>query len=63
MARFRPLPPEEAMIWDETAKGVAFGALCEMVATFAGTYGAELRAASYLKGWVDMGMLTNCRIG
>ncbi|MGA8690031.1 MAG: putative DNA-binding domain-containing protein [Methyloceanibacter sp.] len=63
MARFRPLPPEEAMMWDETAKGVAFGALCEMVATFAGTYGAELRAASYLKGWVDMGMLTNCRIG
>lgn len=62
-ARFRPLPPEEAMIWDEAAKGVAFGVLCEMVATFAGTVGAELRAASYLKGWVDTGMLTNCRIG
>jgi hypothetical protein len=62
-ARFRPLPPEEAMIWDEAVKGVAFGVLCEMVATFAGTDGAELRAASYLKGWVDTGMLTNCRIG
>ena len=62
-ARFRPLPPEEAMTWDEATKGMAFSVLCEMVATFAGTAGAELRAASYLKGWVDTGMLTNCRIG
>jgi hypothetical protein len=63
MARFRALPPEEAMMWDAATKGVAFSVLCEMVATFAGTDGAELRAASYLKGWVDTGMLTNCRIG
>ena len=62
MARFRPLPPEEAMMWDEAATGVAFGVLCEMVATFAGTDGAELRAASYLKGWVDMGVLADCRL-
>jgi hypothetical protein len=62
MARFRPLPPEEAMMWDEAAKGVAFGVLCEMVATFAGTDGAELRAASYLRGWVDMGVLADCRL-
>ena len=38
-------------------KGVEFGVLCEMVATFAGEDEAELRAATYLKGWVDMGML------
>jgi hypothetical protein len=63
VARFRALPPEEAMMWDEATKGMAFSVLCEMVATFAGTDGAELRAASYLKGWVDTGMLTNCRIG
>ena len=48
---------EEAMMWDEAAKGVPFGVLCEMVATFAGEDEAELRAATYLKGWVDMGML------
>jgi hypothetical protein len=29
---------------------------------FALTDGAERRAASYLKGWVDTGMLTNYRI-
>jgi hypothetical protein len=57
MARFKPLTAEEAMMWNEAAKGVAFGVLCEMVATFAGEDEAELRAATYLKGWVDMGML------
>jgi hypothetical protein len=61
MSRFRPLATEEAMMWDEAANGVSFGVLCEMVATFAGEDEAELRAASYLKGWVDMGMLAGCR--
>jgi Putative DNA-binding domain len=61
MARFRPLLAEEAMMWDEAAKGVRFGVLCEMVAMFGGEQDAELRAASYLKGWVDSGMLANGR--
>jgi len=61
MARFRPLSPEEAMMWDEAVKGVRFGVLCEMVAMFGGEDGAELRAATYLKGWVDMGMLAQPR--
>jgi Putative DNA-binding domain len=62
MARFRLLGAEEAMMWGETAKSVRFGVLCEMVATFAGEADAELRAASYLKGWVDTGMLAGCRV-
>jgi hypothetical protein len=61
MSRFRPLSAEEAMMWDEAVNGVRFGVLCEMVATFAGESEAELRAASYLNGWVDMGMLAGCR--
>ena len=61
MARFRPLSAEEAMMWDEAGNGVRFGVLCEMVATFAGEDDAELRAATYLKGWVDTGMLAGCR--
>lgn len=61
MAHFRPLSAEEAMMWDEAAKGVRFGVLCEMVATFGGEDDAELRAASYLKGWVDTEMLAGCR--
>jgi hypothetical protein len=61
MARFRPVSAEEAMMWDEAANGVRFGVLCEMVATFGGEHDAELRAATYLKGWVDTGMLAGCR--
>jgi hypothetical protein len=57
MAHFKPLSTEEAMMWDEATKGVRFSVLCEMVATFAGEDEAELRAASYLKGWIDLGML------
>ena len=61
MARFRPLAAEEAMMWDEAGNGVRFGVLCELVATFAGEHDAELRAATYLKGWIDTGMLAGCR--
>ena len=61
MSRFRPLAAEEAMMWDEAAKGVRFGVLCEMVATFGGEDEAELRAATYLKGWIDTGALSGFR--
>lgn len=56
-SRFRPLNPEEAMMWTEATRGVRFGVLCEMVATFAGQDEAELRAATYLKTWLDTGAL------
>jgi len=62
MARFRPLAAEEAMMWNEAAKGVRFGVLCEMVAIFAGEDGAEVRAATYLKDWIEAGMLAGCRV-
>ena len=63
MSRFRPLSTEEAMMWDEAGKGVRFGVLCEMVATFAGEDEAEVRAATYLKGWIDTGMLAGFQAG
>lgn len=62
-ARFRPLPPEEAMMWNEAALGSRFGVLCELVATFGGVDGAEIRAATYLKNWVGTGTLSGFRIG
>lgn len=61
-ARFKPLGPEEAMMWDEAAAGTRFGVLCEMVATFGGEDGADFRAASYLKDWVDMESLSDFRL-
>ncbi|HUU25293.1 MAG TPA: DNA-binding domain-containing protein [Methyloceanibacter sp.] len=62
MARFRPLAAEEAMMWNEAAKGVRFGVLCELVATFNGEDGAEVRAATYLKDWIEAGLLAGCRV-
>lgn len=56
-AMFRPMPYEEAMMWNEAAKGVPFGILCEMVATYGGEDGAPARAAGYLKGWIETGLL------
>jgi hypothetical protein len=56
-SRLRLLCPEETMMWTEATKGARFSALCEMVATFAGADGAELRAAGYLKTWLDTGAL------
>lgn len=49
-------------MWDEAVKRVRFGVLCEMVATFVGEDDAELRAKSYLKGWVDTGMLAGLQL-
>lgn len=54
----RTLEPEEAMMWDEAAKGARFSILCELVATFGGSDGAALRAAQYLQGWIVSGQLT-----
>ena len=62
MARFRPLDPEESMMWNETTKGVRFGILCEMVAMFGGEDDAEIRAATYLKGWIDSGLLAGYEV-
>ena len=55
---FRELPPEEAMMWDETANGIPFGVLCEMLATYDDPDGAAARGASYLHGWIASGLLT-----
>jgi hypothetical protein len=61
-ARFRPIGAEEAMMWHEAVQGTRFGVLCEMVATFAGEDGAELRAATYLRDWADTGMLAGFKV-
>jgi hypothetical protein len=55
---FRELPTEEAMMWDETAGGIPFGVLCEMLATYDDPDGAAARGAGYLHGWITSGTLT-----
>lgn len=56
--RFRALAYEEAMMFDEMAKGVAFAGLCELVGIYGGENGAALRAATHLKLWIEEGMLS-----
>ena len=62
MPKLRVLSAEEAMMWDEAAKGVPFGVLCEMLATFDNADEAPLRAAQYLKGWIEFGLLQRAGI-
>lgn len=57
MATFRPMASDEAMMWDEAAKGVRFSVLCEMLSIYGGEEQAAARAAGYLQGWINAGML------
>jgi hypothetical protein len=58
----RVIGPEEAMMWDEASKGVRFGVLCEMAATFDDPDTSALRAAQYLQGWLTAGALASCKV-
>jgi hypothetical protein len=62
-ARVREIGAEEAMMWDEAAKGVPFGRLCELIAVFDDPGTAALRAAQYLHGWITSGALSGGRPG
>jgi hypothetical protein len=62
-SRFRLLGREEAMALGESAKGVPFGVLCEMIATMDDPDTAALRAGGYLRGWIEAELVSgvsNC---
>ena len=50
------------MMWNETAKAVPFGALCELVAVYDDPDSAPLRAAQHLQGWIAAGLLTKAML-
>ncbi len=58
----RSLQPEESMMWDEAAKGVPFGRLCELIAHFDDPETAALRAAQHLQTWLSSEALTAVRM-
>jgi putative DNA-binding protein len=60
--KVRRMSGEEAMMWNETAKGVPFGALCELVAVCDDPDSAPLRAAQHLQGWIATGLLTKAML-
>lgn len=57
-SRFRILGTEEAMAFDEAANGVPFGVLCEMIALMDDPDTAAMRAATYLRGWIDAELIS-----
>ena len=58
-SRIRPMDADEAMMWDEMTKGIGFGVLCEMMATFWDGETAPIKAAGYLRGWIENGLLAH----
>ena len=57
MATFRPMTSDEAMMWDEMARGISFSVLCEMLSIYGGEDEAAGCAAGYLQSWITAGML------
>ena len=55
---FREMTAEEAMMWEEATRGARFDAQCELIAFYDDTAGASARAAGYLKGWLEAGLLS-----
>jgi len=59
MARVRIMTDEEAMMWDEAAKGANFGRLCELLAVYDAPDTAAMRAAQFLQAWISAHLLTS----
>jgi hypothetical protein len=59
IAKFRPLEGQEAMTIAGARDGAPFAILCGMIATFAGPDSAAARAAGYLAGWFQSGLIVS----
>jgi hypothetical protein len=61
-SRFRRLEAEEEMALLTARDGTPFGAICEMIAIMGDADGAALRAAGYLRAWIDCEMVTSVEV-
>lgn len=61
-ARFRILGDEEAMAVDSARQGLSFGIICEMMAAFDDPDNAAIRAAGYLRGWIEAEIISSLRV-
>jgi hypothetical protein len=50
------------MALDAMRDGVPFGVLCEMIAMMADPDSAAMRAATYLRSWIDSGIIAGIAI-
>lgn len=60
--KLRRLSTEEAMMWDEAARGVSFAELCELCTFYDDPNSAPHRAASYLNTWLSTGLLSKATL-
>ncbi len=60
-SRFRMLGNEEAMALDAAQEGVSFAVICEMIATMDDPETAAVRAATYLRGWIEAEIIAGLR--
>jgi hypothetical protein len=63
VANARVVGDEERMLWTEAGRGLRFGGLAEMAATYAAPDEAALRVAGYLNGWLSAGLLSEAMTG
>jgi len=61
-SRFRRLEAEEEMALISARDGMPFGAICEMIAVMGDAEGAALRAAGYLRAWIDCEIVTSVEV-
>ncbi len=62
MIQFYSLSDEEAWALDSLSKGLSFGDLCEGLCQWIKPEEVGMSAASYLKGWIQKGMLSQLLI-
>jgi hypothetical protein len=61
-SRFRLLGDEEAMAFDTAAEGAPLSVVCDTIAAMDGPGTAALRAAGYLRGWVEAQAVSRIRL-
>ncbi|KTD67040.1 MULTISPECIES: DNA-binding domain-containing protein [Legionella] len=62
MLQFYSLSQQEAWLLDGVSQGLSFGALCEGLCQWVTPEEVGMTAASYLKGWIQNGMLSQLLI-
>ncbi|TAL63306.1 MAG: DUF2063 domain-containing protein [Legionella sp.] len=62
VTHFYSLGEEEAWALDAVLQGLSFGELCEGLCHWLDSEEVGMRAASFLKGWIEKGMLSRLQI-
>ena len=61
--RWRSLSADEAWMLDAAQEGKSFGELCEGLCRWHAPEAVAMQAASYLKSWLNDGLVTNIAVG